>query len=148
MPDDEKAETPWAKQIGLRMELARIFSARSRHWMALNALQQVEQLKPEKPVPCSAQQAHALSEMGKHDQALEKLDETEALIHDLDGEKRDPETTNTPEPEKEEQPTSRDAQLLPLDITRASVLCEKGDYPEAEKILRRLLDTYPGNAQL
>jgi tetratricopeptide (TPR) repeat protein len=148
MPDDEKAETPWAKQIGLRMELARIFSARSRHWMALNALQQVEQLKPEKPVPCSAQQAHALSEMGKHDQALEKLDETEALIHDLDGEKRDPETTNDAESKEDALPTSRDAQLLPLDIIRASVLCEKGDYPEAEKILRRLLDTYPGNAQL
>lgn len=127
LPARDKSETPWAEQISLRMEMARIFTERSRHGIALHALNQVEELDPENPVQCYSMQATALSEMGRYDKALEKLDAAKEKIFE-----DNPEATLP----------------LPLDMARAGVLNEKGDYEQAEEILRRLLETYPGNAQL
>lgn len=146
---EEKSKTPWAEQIALRMELARIFSQRSRHGMALRALKQVEKLGPDNPLPCFVQQASALGEMGRYDEALETLDAAE--VQALEAE-NDPGSGNHPDPAKAEDASRPDNPCehppLTLDMTRASVLCEKGEYKQAEAIQRRLLATYPGHAQL
>jgi len=107
-------------QFAYRLLLSEIFSSRSMHGRALAALKQLEQMEPDNSVPIICKQANALSEMMRHDQALEKLDELEGDYPDNNQ----------------------------IKTTRANVLCEKGDYEQAEGILRDLLETYPGDAGL
>ena len=71
---EEKIKTQQADQIALRIEMAGILRERSRYAMALRVFQQVEELKPENPVPCLIGQATLLAEMDKYDEAVEKLD--------------------------------------------------------------------------
>ena len=107
-------------QFAFRQLLAEIFSSRSLHGRALAFLKQLEQMEPDHPVPIICKQATTLSEMMRHEQALEKLD---AIEQDY------PDNNN-------------------IKTTRANILCEKGDYAQAEGILRELLKTYPGDAGL
>jgi tetratricopeptide (TPR) repeat protein len=133
-PEDEGHRKTRMEQIHLRMELGHTLSRRSRHGMALKALQQAALLKPDNPVPCLIQQAAALAEMQKFDAAFTVLEAAEKEI----GEKGDSDPSG-------ESPVPR---RLSIDIALASILLEKGDYAESEGRLRQLLEIYPGHAGL
>jgi tetratricopeptide (TPR) repeat protein len=110
----------YTAQLAYRSLMADLFSSRSLHRRALSVLQEMEHLMPEVSVSVSCRQAHALAELLQYENALEKLDTLEMHYPD------------------ENQ----------VQITRAAVLCEKGDYTQAETILRHLIDIYPGDASL
>jgi tetratricopeptide (TPR) repeat protein len=121
-PGKEKSEAQqqWEDQLGFRVLLADIFGDKGMHGMAMVALNQILELRPENPVPFIVRKVHALTELGRYDKA-------EELLSDVDKEYPD---TN------------------PLKLARASLYCESERYAEAEAIQRELLETYPGDAGL
>jgi tetratricopeptide (TPR) repeat protein len=115
-----KGADDYDAQWRLRGLLGEIFAERSLNGPALGVLDQMARMAPDNPVPIICRQAAVLAELGRYDAALEKLD---ALEKD--------------HPDQNQIRTSR-----------ANILCETGDYAQAEGILRTLLETYPGDARL
>ncbi len=107
-------------QFGYRLLLAEIFSGRAMHAKALVALKQLEKMDPDNPVPVVCRQVQTLMELRNYDSAREKLAALEADWPDNNQ----------------------------LKTIRANLLCETGEYEEAEQLLRGLLETYPGDAGL
>jgi tetratricopeptide (TPR) repeat protein len=127
--NDQESEQPprqystadtYIAQFSFRLLLSEIFTSHAMHNKALAVLNQMEKMEPENPVPVICKQAGTLSEMMRYEEALDQLDLLEENYSD----------NNV------------------LKTTRANVLCEKGDYEKAEGILRELLETYPGDANL
>ncbi len=120
--EDEKTEEQkkWEQQIIYRSLVAEIFINRSMHGMALAALNQILELKPENPIPYIKQKTFCLTEIGRYKEAEKLLDEAD-------------------------EEYSENNQLK---MARASLYNESERYDEAEEILRDLLETYPGDAGL
>lgn len=110
----------WLGQVTLRGALASLFSERDMHMRAVAVLNDLLKLEPDNPVPFIRQKVAALTEMSRHEQAEEVLDEAQQDYGDK----------------------------TPLRLARANLYAETGRYEEAETLQRDLLETYPGDAQL
>ena len=119
--EDEAAfEEVRSEQILVRMAIAQIWENHSRYNLVFHWLEEIEQLGPDNLVDVQAGQIRALKEMDKLEQAQEKLD---VLLEE--------------NPEKNI-----------LKILQSQIWSEQDRYEDAEKLIRELLETYPGNANL
>jgi tetratricopeptide (TPR) repeat protein len=87
---------------------------------AIKKYEEIEELEPEDPLPIAVAKATALIEVGQ-------LDEAQVLVDDW---------------------LEREPEHNPLRIVKSHLLCEQGNYGESEALLRELIVTYPGNANL
>ncbi|MGB0748079.1 MAG: sulfotransferase [Magnetospiraceae bacterium] len=118
LESDEPA-VPTLKRVDILLEGAAIHARRDRHGMALRILNRAEQLDPER-LEILVRKGTAQKEMRLFDKAQETVDKAKELF-----------------------PEALYPQLL-----SSSLLEEQGDYERAEEILRSLLETYPGSAEV
>ena len=107
-------------QTALRLALADFWTRKSRHARSYDLLQKVERLQDEESADIRCAQANALIEMRRLEQATE-------LVEDL--------VVQYPDNNR-------------VKILHSLLLSEKGQYPQAEELLRKLLEIYPGNAAI
>ncbi|WPL15070.1 MULTISPECIES: tetratricopeptide repeat-containing sulfotransferase family protein [Thiorhodovibrio] len=113
-------EQQWREQLLLRGELLQLLRERDQHMMVLRVLAQLERLDAPEPEVLIGFKVHALTELGRHDEAAEVL----------------------------EQATATHGEHARLRMARATLLAERGQYQEAETLLRELLEIYPGDGGL
>lgn len=117
--DETEAEAVdgWSAQLAFRVLLADLFAQRHMHGKVLFAVNQALLLEPQDPLALLHRKVHALTELGRYEQAAAVLDEADE--------------------------THPGATLL--QTARAGLFTESGRYAEAEAIQRELIETYPGN---
>ncbi|WPL15090.1 MULTISPECIES: tetratricopeptide repeat-containing sulfotransferase family protein [Thiorhodovibrio] len=114
------AEQQWREQLLLRRELLHLLRARDHHLLVLRVIAQLERLEAPEPEVLIGFKVHALSELGRHEQAAEVLEQASATHGDH----------------------------VRLRMARAALLAERGQYQDAETLLRELLEIYPGDGGL